>query len=388
MTNSSKTSSFTSTWCHSKLYSDELDFTSIVVSAVVIDEKPTWKTLPTLFSATATLPENVLSDYDLLKTHHLRYIPSTGNMPRKMGWSLAMRWRHPRKQDELLQQMLFRLRNWRSGTQFRLNASNTSGAGTFSALRRECWTIGWFCSIRPSGNSVSTLFWLAVENFSIMLSIITKDMRLFVKLRLFKNFTKSFSGTVTGDSMQHTCHCISFLIASMAISIWTMLFTLWRTIFSRLRNEYQGPRQLFGGELFQKCTADLDRSTAEGEFISILMDSKQRYDVSNRGKTANLYWESLFQTIGVLWNRESSGDVHAHYRSSNFKETKWWILNKCKHRFIPKNWLKKLSTEYPDLSEGCFVWETSQIEQLFSDLQEAYEKSPDAPYYIGIITHL
>lgn len=105
-----------------KGYNEDINFEKIILSVVVIDNGQPQDLAYTFFSNSNSTGKR-LSDYDLLKTHHLRYIEGE-TVARKM----VERWHSLEKsgkQDELLHQTMFRLRNWRSGTPFRLNASNT-----------------------------------------------------------------------------------------------------------------------------------------------------------------------------------------------------------------------------------------------------------------------
>ena len=99
----------------------EIDFTGIVLSVVILRKDQPEDLAYTFFSNSNSTGKR-LSDYDLLKNHHLRYISSDRHAER-----FSKRWHELEKsgcQDDVLQKMLFRLRKWSNNEIFPFEACN------------------------------------------------------------------------------------------------------------------------------------------------------------------------------------------------------------------------------------------------------------------------
>jgi len=270
-----------------------LDFQRIEFSVVILAANQPDDLAHTFFSNTNSAGKR-LSDYDLLKTHHLRYVSDE-----MMATVMVNRWHQIEKagqHGELLHQLLFRLRNWRNNTPFFLNADNTPSRDIFRHYTVEIEPIpGLLTPPHPfrfdSILSGGLEFFNYVEHYWKML----KDFNAHPVIReLTETFQWHSNGILYagmkalaflfycrfGDIyLKEAVYCIAYRISSLRNK-------------TRVMGKY-----LLTEPIFSQCTVYLDRVTYESEFLAWLLDTKHSYNITNLGNTAQHYWHTLAEFL-------------------------------------------------------------------------------------------
>ncbi|MBR0460143.1 MAG: DUF262 domain-containing protein, partial [Victivallales bacterium] len=269
---------------------DIIDLDRVVLSVVVLGKNQSDDLAYTFFSNSNSTGKR-LSDYDLLKTHHLRYIQHE-----ETAKNAVRNWHVLEKADgmePLIHHTLFRLRNWNCGSPFRFNAS--SDPDRRDIYKHFCCTIDesteystlqlpqfQFDSILPGGQA----FFEYVEHYRRLFSV-------FEELDIIKKLNIALGGHSNGV-IRDAIKAISFLFyckfgasylveAVYALSYW----------LSQLRNAPRVMRQYIDSPLFRETTSFLDRVSTVSQFLSSLLDSTRQYPITNRMGTASYYWRAL-----------------------------------------------------------------------------------------------
>lgn len=270
-------------------YNEDLDLSRVELSVVVVNEKQSEDLAYTFFNTTNSAGKR-LSDFDLLKTHHLRYI---GN--ENMASAMVDRWHKmelDNQQDELLHQLLFRLRNWRSNSQFRLDAATTPERDLFRHYAVAIEPIPGlltppqatrFDSILTGGSE----FFNYAEYYRKMLGHFNEQPIIHQLAVTFQPHSNGvlYSGMKAlaflffckfGDIyLKEAVYCIAYRV-------------------SELRNNTRVmDRYLVKEPTFIQSTAYLDRVTSESQFFACMLDPRKDYRIANFGTRAKAFWKAL-----------------------------------------------------------------------------------------------
>jgi len=231
-----------------------------------------------------------LSDYDLLKTHHLRYI---GN--ENMAIAMVDRWHRMelnKQQDELLHQYLFRLRNWRSNTFFKLNASTTPDRDLFHHYAVAIEPIPGLLT-PPQSTRFDSILTGGAEFFNYA-EYYRKMLIHFNDQPIIRKLSESFQPHSNGV-LHSGMKALAFLFFCRFGDIY--LKEAVYCIVCRVSSLRNKPRvmgqHLVKDPVFIQSTAYLDRVTLESEFFACMLDPREAYRITNSGATAKSYWRTL-----------------------------------------------------------------------------------------------
>ena len=280
----------------------EINFEQIELAVVILGQGQPEDLAYTFFSNSNSTGKH-LSDYDLLKTHHLRYISNDSEAER-----FSKRWHDLEKsgkQDEVLQCMLFRLRKWINNESFPLNANNRENRELFYHYKsldplRNCFfgdkTPFRFNSLLAGGNE----FFSYTEYYR-------KKYNEFVQYEEIKDLTNALSGHSNGvifDGIKAIAFLFFCKFGEMYLkeAVYLLSYRL-----SELRNEYRiDPKYLSNGKqgcIFREITRQLDQVTSIAQFFALLSDVKKRYVETRSGPRASCYWASLHTLMSSLENQ-------------------------------------------------------------------------------------
>ena len=292
----------------------EIDFTGIVLSVVILRKDQPEDLAYTFFSNSNSTGKR-LSDYDLLKNHHLRYISSDRHAER-----FSKRWHELEKsgcQDDVLQKMLFRLRKWSNNEIFPFEACN----------REERDIFNHFKSVNPLRDFPADT--LTSFRFNSLLSG-GKDFFDFVEhyRRKYHEFMQFEDVKILGRHLSwHSNGVICAGIRAIAFLFFCKFGDLYlrEAIYllayrlSELRNETQVRSAYLSnekGHIFRETTRQLEQVTREAQFFALLSDVEKRYERTNKGQTADRYWKSLDILMKAL------KEMNLAVNGINFKQEK------------------------------------------------------------------
>ena len=292
----------------------EIDFTGIVLSVVILRKDQPEDLAYTFFSNSNSTGKR-LSDYDLLKNHHLRYISSDRHAER-----FSKRWHELEKsgcQDDVLQKMLFRLRKWSNNEIFPFEACNREERDIFNHFKSvnplrdfpaDTLTSFRFNSLLSGGKE----FFDFVEHYR-------RKYHEFMQFEDVKFLERHLSWHSNGVICAGI-RAIAFLFFCkfgdlyLREAIYLLAYRL-----SELRNETQVRSAYLSnekGHIFRETTRQLEQVTREAQFFALLSDVKKRYERTNKGQTADRYWKSL----DILM--EALKEMNLAVNEINFKQEK------------------------------------------------------------------
>ena len=267
-----------------------IDFSGITLSVIVLGKAMPDDLAYTFFSNSNSTGKR-LSDFDLLKTHHLRFIPFEGTAAQAVE-----RWHELEKgdmQEELLHHSLFRLRNWRSGTDFSFEATSnpdtrevyhhffcdTEESACFSSMQPTQFR---FDSILPGGQP----FFQYTEHYR----------RLYASFQAADAIRKldASLGAHSNGVIRDGIKAIAFLFyckfgpSYLTEAVYALAFWL-----SKLRNESRVMCRYINNPDFRETTSLLDRVTTPSQFLDSLLNVSHKYSIENKGETARRYWNAL-----------------------------------------------------------------------------------------------
>ena len=237
-----------------------------------------------------------LSDYDLLKTHHLRYVPETS------AKFVAARWNRlseENRHEELLHLLLYRLRNWCRREDFHLEADDTRCRQLFSHFSVNIPPLVGLYDI-PLAPRIDSILPGGVGFFNYVESYLAK-LNEFNQLPCARALTTAlahhgngvlYSGIKAvlfmfycrfgGQYVKEALYCIAYRI-------------------SELRNAGQVRMSYLQTEpVFRDTVCMLDRSTIPGEFFAWTIHPRYAYKPVFEGATRCAYWQSLFSLLHEL----------------------------------------------------------------------------------------
>ena len=292
----------------------EIDFTGIVLSVVILRKDQPEDLAYTFFSNSNSTGKR-LSDYDLLKNHHLRYISSDRHAER-----FSKRWHELEKsgcQDDVLQKMLFRLRKWSNNEIFPFEACNREERDIFNHFKSvnplrdfpaDTLTSFRFNSLLSGGKE----FFDFVEHYR-------RKYHEFMQFEDVKFLERHLSWHSNGVICAGI-RAIAFLFFCkfgdlyLREAIYLLAYRL-----SELRNETQVRSAYLSnekGHIFRETTRQLEQVTREAQFFALLSDVKKRYERANEGQTADRYWKSLDILMKAL------KEMNLAVNEINFKQEK------------------------------------------------------------------
>lgn len=277
----------------------EIKFEQIELAVVILGQNQREDLAYTFFSNSNSTGKH-LSDYDLLKTHHLRYILNDTEAEH-----FSKHWHDLEKsgkQDEVLQCMLFRLRKWINNESFPLDANNRESRELFYHYKSvdpllNCSfgekTLFRFNSLLSGGNE----FFSYTEYYR-------KKYDEFMQYEEIEDLTKALSWHSNGVIFSGI-KAIAFLFFCkfgemyLKEAVYLLAYRL-----SVLRNETQVRSAYLSNEekgaIFREITRQLDQVTSAAQFFALLSDVKKRYAETNTGNAARRYWTSLHALMNLL----------------------------------------------------------------------------------------
>lgn len=266
-----------------------INFEQIELSVVVLSKDQQEDQAYTFFSNSNSTGKH-LSDYDLLKTHHLRYIANDIEATR-----FSKRWHdleRSGKQDDVLQNMLFRLRKWSNNEYFPLDANNRESRELFNHYK-SLDPLRNFFSPTKTPCRFNSLLSGGSEFFSYT-EYYRKKYEEFIEFDEIKQLKGNLSWHSNGV-IYAGIKALAFLFFCkfgdlyLKEAVYLLAYRL-----SEVRNEtrvmswYLSEKPIFG-----ECVRLLDQVTCEAQFFAVLSDVKKRYKEKANGGTAERYWKSL-----------------------------------------------------------------------------------------------
>ena len=279
-----------------------IGFEKIVLAVVILGKEQPEDLAYTFFSNSNSTGKN-LSDYDLLKTHHLRYI-STDNEAERF----SKRWHDLEKsgnQNDVLQNMLFRLRKWINNERFPHDANNRDSHELFHHYKSvdQLQNFSFTDKVPFRFNSLLS----GGKEFFSYTEYYQKKYDEFMQFKEIKDLTNAL-GEHSGGVIFSGIKAIAFLFFCkfggmyLREAVYLLAYRL-----SELRNESHIDPRYLGfykqGDIFREITRQLDQVTSAAQFFALLGDVKKRYTETNTGKTANEYWASLHALMDSLKNK-------------------------------------------------------------------------------------
>ncbi len=282
-----------------------IELSEVVFSVVVISDTQSEDLAYTFFSNNNSTGKP-LTDYDLLKTHHLRYINNNN-----AANILSKKWHEIEKLgilDDLLQKMLFRLRNWK----------NWDGFEFESACRNRHDVFNHFKSIDPLRDFIDCTFnqfrfdslMTGGKDFFTYVDYYGKKYQEFMNLEVIQELDKKLGGYSNGvicagiKASAFLFFC-KFGDIYLKEAVYLLAYRL-----SELRNEAQIRCDYLGrnkekSKTFRDIVKALDQSTSEAQFLAQLYDISKRYIRTNTGNGSKYsvvaqYWKALDELMGTL----------------------------------------------------------------------------------------
>ena len=237
-----------------------------------------------------------LSDYDLLKTHHLRYVPETS------AGFVAARWNRlseENRHEELLHLLLFRLRNWCRREDFVIRADDTRSRKLFTHFSVSVPPLPGLYDI-PLPAKIDSILSGGMEFFNYVESYQVK-LNEFKQLPCVQNLTCILAGHSNGV-LYSGIKAVLFLFYCKfgGQYIKEGLYCIAYRI-SQLRNAGQVRMTYLRTEpVFTDIVCVLDRSTIPGEFFAWTIHPKNTYKPEFGGLTQRAYWHALSRLLQGL----------------------------------------------------------------------------------------
>lgn len=283
-----------------------INFEQIELSVVVLNKDQPEDQAYTFFSNSNSTGKH-LSDYDLLKTHHLRYIANDIEATR-----FSRRWHdleRSGKQNEVLQNMLFRLRKWSNNERFPLDANNRESRELFNHYK-SLDPLRNFFSPTQTPYRFNSLLSGGSEFFSYT-EYYRKKYEEFIQLEEIIALSEHLTGH-SNNVIFSGVQAIAFLFFCkfgelyLKEAVYLLAYRL-----SEVRNETRVmSRYLSEKPIFGECVRLLDQVTCEAQFFAVLSDVKKRYkEKADGGETANRYWKSLHALMEHLKQNLAVGKI-------------------------------------------------------------------------------
>lgn len=255
-----------------------------------------------------------LSDYDLLKNHHLRYVPNNCAHFAAARWNKLSKEEHT--QRELLHFTLFRLRHWNRGKWFSIQADSTERRNLFRHFAVDIQPLPNIYNI-PKTLQIDSILPGGMEFFSYVESY-RHHWELFSQLEcvhLLSHHLCQHSNGVLHSAIKamlfmyyckfgeqyikEALYCIAYKVSELRNK--DQVRREYLSKVSELRNNHQVRREYLSSEnIIFETVQYLDRTTSAGEFFAWALDARTRYTPDFNGNTKAWYWESLRQLLAKL----------------------------------------------------------------------------------------
>lgn len=235
-----------------------------------------------------------LSDYDLLKAHHLRFVGEE-----KVAETMAERWdkTEAKELDNVLHQTLYRLRVWSRHGNPLVDAQNghqlfrhySATASKFEGLFYPPLSLTYNSTIRGG----ATFFHYA-EQYHLLLCDLTKTTEAAVSLR---EKLSGHSGNVLRDSIAALLFLYYCRFGRLYLD--DALFCIAETV-SALRNGKQVRATAISDTLFKDCVWAIDAATDPGQFIDWCLAPERQYTPLRERERRERYWNALADLYDAL----------------------------------------------------------------------------------------
>jgi len=278
----------------------KIDLARVAVSAVIIGSDES-DDLAFGFFNHLNSSGKPLSDYDLLKSHHLRYIEGDS-----LSAMFARRWNGV--EHDMLHLMLFRIRHWLRSESFSCQADTSSDRELFNEFKMVSEPLKGICTTQKPMEIDSLLsdglpFFDYVGQYERMYEFFKKQE---VILKLEERLLGHSYGTLClGIKALAFLFFCRFGDAYLKEAVYAIAYGV-----SRIRNEYSVKRDYISTRPeFPRIAKLIRHATHEGEVLGGLLDANRLYSIENMGGTANAYWNELkklgeFAATEVLKNKE------------------------------------------------------------------------------------
>ena len=288
----------------------DVDLHLVSVGVVVIGEKESEDLSFNFFNHlnSSGVP---LTDYELLKGHHLRYVKEDG-----VAKIMADRWHSldvgeiEGYKERLLHCCLFRIRKWLANEEFPANADSLPTHVLFKEFSLDFEPLHGLCtSYKPVG--INSLLSGGIEFFDYV-----NRFR-----QLFEAFSRQPAIKVIAPLKWHSHGTLYEVIFSLSFLFYCKFGDIylneavyaiaWKV--SSVRNGSQIRRACIGRSVeFREIAMLISRATHEGEVLGWLLNPLNVYSIENKGKTAKTYWEQLKQVGEEL--QEKSAKLSKEHR--------------------------------------------------------------------------
>ena len=282
---------------------DPIDFRRISIAAVIIPDGE--DDLAFEFFNHLNSSGKPLSDYDLLKSHHLRYIEGEAlskrmadlwngvdhsvsmpvtNVQVEAGQKLVTK-------GNLLHETLYRIRMWLRGQDFKYYADEMPSHELFGEFTMDYVPLKDLVTTRKESDVDSLVpdgfeFFEYVEKYKKLYDLFVVQKSV---IALEEKLAWHSHGTLF-----KAIHALAFFYfckfgdVYLNEAIYAIAYRV-----SELRNETQIRRQRISDQTFGKIANLIRMATHEGELLGKLLEPKGVYRVTNNNTTASWYWKSL-----------------------------------------------------------------------------------------------
>ena len=228
-----------------------------------------------------------LSDYDLLKSHHLRFV--SGDV---MSEKMASIWDSDDQQSIVLHKMLFRLRQWTAGGRFEYAADTVPWHDLFRHFEDDRATIPNIAGGKRNEQFDSIIkggipFFMYYESYKVL----HKEFSAYSSIIQLRKRLSGLNNSIICDGIEALAFLFYMKFGGLYLDevVYCLAFHL-----SQLRNERQIRRAWLSDRPIFRTTACLIAHACEAnDVVSQLLNEKEYYVPTNDGKEAMRYWNAL-----------------------------------------------------------------------------------------------
>lgn len=245
----------------------------------------------------------LLTDYELLKGHHLRFVKESGTAE-----IMARRWHELEngkidgEQWRLLHLCLFRIRKWLANEGFSANADRLETHDLFKEFTLGFEPLEELCtSYKPV--EIESLLSGGIEFFEYV-----DRFR-----RLFESFWEQPAVKAIAPLRSHSYGTLYEGILALAFMFFCKFGDIYLKeatyaiawLVSKIRNEGQVRRDVIGKrDEFRMIAKTIARATHESEVLGRILNRLDTYAVANLGPTAKRYWVGLRNVAEELLGKD------------------------------------------------------------------------------------
>lgn len=301
-------------------------FDCISLSVVKIPYKAEQQVEFKFFSSINSLGKR-LSDYDLIKAHHLRYINDD-----QMATMMSALWHRLELSKDnalsvLFNETLYRLRVWRCGLPLRLDAEGAEDRPLYKHFSVEIDSVSGYAdsdvpvrfdSFLPGGAS----FFKYVEKYR-------SQFEAFVQEPVINKLRSALGGHSSGVLLSGIMPIVFLFYCKFGKlylndAVYAIVYRI-----SVLRNEaHVKSSYLRTKSIFSECVTNLDRMISESMFVAHMLNPKRDYSITNKNSpTAKSYWNSVWHLLGEL---EKQRELLISIPNNLFKARQFEVKNEQK----------------------------------------------------------